>query len=265
MPSISMMPKVGGYLPDPFDRSDKRMKSIRDALKDRAVSSGDHVIQEYTPISDQLTLSSCVANACADALEILLGLERHGEATQLSRLFVYWIARSRTGDQKRDAGTYIRVAAQQIKELGIPPEKYWPYGIQRVFTSPTLQAFNIASDNTIRDMYRIDSVREDRIDDVETALQANHPVVFGTSVGAEFQGYTGGGDAFGPTLHGIGRHAMILTGVRRRSGGAREFLVRNSWGNGWGDNGHAWLNEAYIEWSETQDLWVFTRMQELVV
>jgi C1A family cysteine protease len=265
MPAISVMPKVGGYLPDPFDRSDKRMKLIRNSLKDMAVTSGEHIIQEYTPISEQLNLSSCVANACADALEILLGLERHGNSTQLSRLFIYWIARSFSGDHKRDAGSYIRIAAQQMMKLGVPPEKYWPYNISRVFTSPTLEAFNIASDNTINGMYRIDSVMDDRVEDVETAIQANHPVVFGTVVGTDFQAYRGGGDAFGPTLHEVGRHAMILTGVRHRADGQREFLVRNSWGDGWGDQGHAWMNEGYIEWSETQDLWVFTRMQELVV
>jgi C1A family cysteine protease len=57
---------------------------------------------------------------------------------------------------------------------------------------------------------------------------------------------------------------MIVVGVRTGSSGSREFLLRNSWGAGWGENGHVWVDESYIAWEQTSDTWVVTRVPSLV-
>lgn len=41
------------------------------------------------------------------------------------------------------------------------------------------------------------------------------------------------------------RHAVIALG-HGTSGGERIILVRNSWGTGWGSDGHAWLSETFL-------------------
>ena len=41
-------------------------------------------------------------------------------------------------------------------------------------------------------------------------------------------------------------HAVALGGYRQAPGGARQFLVHNSWGARWGDHGFAWVNEAMV-------------------
>jgi hypothetical protein len=43
-----------------------------------------------------------------------------------------------------------------------------------------------------------------------------------------------------------GGHAVLAVGHGRCEDATRLILVRNSWGNGWGLNGHAWLPEAYL-------------------
>jgi aminopeptidase C len=40
-------------------------------------------------------------------------------------------------------------------------------------------------------------------------------------------------------------HAVILSGTGARTG-ANFLLVRNSWGEDWGDAGYAWLSERYV-------------------
>lgn len=274
MPASTVNPLVRGWLKDPVDhnKQDKRFRLCRAALQDMGSTGDEFHIPEFTPISDQSYIGSCVANAGVDMLEMLRGLDLLRQAPdetptveQLSRLFLYWISRCVTGDQKLDKGTYIRNAMSQCMTVGVAPEKFWEYDIGQVFTSPPLWVFNAASDNKINGLFRIDSYGDERSDDVETAVRANHPVVFGTAVGVEYQQYRGGGNAFEAPNHSIGGHAQIIVGVRRRLDGKREFLVRNSWSEEWGDAGHAWISEQYLEDPRTDDLWLGTTMKELIL
>ena len=47
----------------------------------------------------------------------------------------------------------------------------------------------------------------------------------------------------GPVL---GLHAVVVV-ARGTTGATRCFLVRNSWGTGWGDKGHAWIDDAFVD------------------
>ncbi len=96
------------------------------------------------------------------------------------------------------------------------------------------------------------------------AIRANHPVIFGTRVGSEFQKYVGEDKVFDIPADDIGGHAMIIVGIRINSNGQKEFLIRNSWGN-WGQQGHAWLSANYLMWSKTNDVFVPTRMIDFLL
>ena len=41
-------------------------------------------------------------------------------------------------------------------------------------------------------------------------------------------------------------HAVLALGHGTLSGSAEAVLVRNFWGPEWGEDGHAWLPEAYL-------------------
>lgn len=43
-----------------------------------------------------------------------------------------------------------------------------------------------------------------------------------------------------------GGHAVSLSGYRDTPSG-RQFLIHNSWGTGWGDNGYAWISERMVQ------------------
>jgi hypothetical protein len=45
----------------------------------------------------------------------------------------------------------------------------------------------------------------------------------------------------------IGNHAVLVVGKAKGQCGTSFFLIRNSWGIGWGDNGHCWLSESFLK------------------
>lgn len=225
---------------------------------------GEYRILERTPLSNQLNIGSCVANAWCDALEILDGLEGEDEVEQLSRLFLYYLARYLHMATDKDEGTYLRAAAHQLLTIGVVPEKHFPYTHENVFPPKVpLDLYTMASNNRLTGFYRITSGGLERLEEIELAIRANHPAVFGAPVSQAFCDYRGDGTVFTRPDNWVGRHAMIIVGVRKRAG-RYEFLLRNSWGEGWGDAGHVWVDEDYVDWNEFEDIWVGTKMPPLI-
>lgn len=251
---------LGGWLPDPPSEKDYSFGALKPRLAPS--TTGDEVILSTpTPVSNQGNLLSCTANVTADALEMLMA--QTGPVVQLSRLFIYYNARNYHGATARDGGTYLRMTFEAVKRLGVCPESMWGYVLANVNQRPSLKAYHAANDNKVTGFYRIATRGDDRLNDIEAALKAGHPVAFGTQVGDDFTTYKGETDkAFQMPSNFTGRHAMLWCGVRRRAG-RREFWVRNSWGPNWGLGGYAWMDESYVTWPQTTDLWVPTRMPEL--
>lgn len=176
----------------------------------------------------------------------------------------YWNARSYSQSTDRDDGTYIRDAVDSLRTLGVCPESVWPYAPQMVFAQPPLRAYQESLDNKIEAYYRIPGDGKGRCDTIEHALRSNHPVVLAMPVSDEFtKHFKADGKVWGPTKTWVGYHAMIVVGVRYVNGG-RQFKLRNSWGAQWGDNGHCWVEEAYVGDPLVNDLWVLTRVPTLV-
>ncbi len=276
-----MIPYRLDLRPDPVSRRSPEGKEIdllaldRDfatELAPRLVASydGDVDLRPYCTESDQGNIGSCAGNATADAVEILNALEEAEKAkaegrepnppTQLSRLFVYALARNLIdengdgqGDIGKDQGSYIRLCFEVLSRYGICDEGVWPYDVSKVFTLPSVSALRQAVGHKIHDYYRIRSAGEDRIWAVRSALRSRQPVVFGTGLGESFGSHQGL-NPLGPPNKIVGRHAMVVVGLV-----GDHFLVKNSWGRGWGYGGYWVMSDDYLAWSETSDLWVPTK------
>jgi len=237
-----------------------------------STTTGDVDLRRYCTDTNQFGLSACAGNATADSVELLNSVEEESKAAlegraalpvaQLSRLFVYSMARGLMdedgdgqADISQDRGTYIRLCFEVLSRWGICDELVWPYDPSRVFTVPSVKALRQATAHRIHSYYRIKDSGDARLSAVREALRAKHPVVFGTLVSQAFMQWQGYLTPIGkPTGETEGGHAMLVIGLV-----GNHFLVKNSWGPGWGEGGYWLMSDEYMAWGETSDLWVPTK------
>jgi len=168
----------------PWDHKDRSFEEIESTLqfkKDLNGVSGfdEHIIPEYTPVSNQGSFGTCAANAGVDLFEMLLGIEKGPDAVvQLSRMFAYRIARARHKATDVDKGTYLRAVFDQMRKIGVVEEKYFPYKKENLFKSPGLDLYTMASNNRIHSFYKIKSKGSKKLSQIKLAIRANHPVAF---------------------------------------------------------------------------------------
>jgi hypothetical protein len=257
------------FKPDPPPEPGKPDFSFTEKLLPTltAAHEGDVDLRPYCTESNQYGIGSCAGNATADSIEILDAIKyakAHPGAApmtaQLSRLFVYTMARSLQdedgdgdNDIDRDKGTYVRLCMDILTRFGICSEVIWPYDESKVYDWPSIKAMRQAAGHRIRGYFRINEDGDARCEAVIAALRAEHPVVFGTRVGAAF-GEVKDLTPQNPPSDNIGGHAMIIVGYLEGVG----FIVKNSWGAGWGEAGFCIFSREYIAWSKTHDLWVPT-------
>lgn len=253
-----------GYRPDPPSTADKSF-SMELAPRIAMVSSGDVDLRQYCTDTNQYNLGSCAGNATADSVEILNAIEGR-PPVQLSRLFVYTLARNMTdadGDGKtdidKDDGTYIRLCFDVLTKFGICREDLpvgkggWPYDVTKVSVLPDLMSMRAATGHRIHSYYRIAETGADRVQKMLDALRSNHPVVFGTQVDAAFEKLDDQ-TPWARTGDSRGGHAMVVVGYLTGLG----FIVKNSWGPTWGVNGFCFMKLDVFFSNDTQDLWVPT-------
>jgi len=253
--------KIYGWLPDPqtLELPEgvvnwlSRDKDVNELLAVVPVKSNADVdLRVYCTDSHQGSLSSCVGNAIADSVEIVSAIAGSGH-TELSRLFVYAMARILNGTLNQDKGTHIRSGFETLTKFGICAESAWPHLPRNVFTSPSLQAQQQARGHRIHSYYRIKSTGTQRVADAVAALRAHKPVVFGTLINKDFHGIRTMDPVGVPKSPHIGGHAMVLVGYVKGN-----FIVKNSWGPGWGVDGYWTMTSDYFAWASTWDMWVPT-------
>lgn len=203
-------------------------------------------------IEDQGDLGSCSGNAITNAYELQVKRLYPDKFTELSRLFVYYNSRLLDNAVMEDQGAYIRDGMKAVQKFGICSEQLWPYNISKFTVRPTDECYSDALSRMITSYQSLDT-----IDEVLQAINNNKPVVIGITVydsfnlvskknpvipmPATYEKDTGGG------------HAMTVIGYDMDK---RQFLVKNSYGTDWGDQGYGWLSFDYVE-AEGFEKWVF--------
>ena len=206
-----------------------------------------------TPVEEQGSLGSCTSNAVVGALEYLVRRET-GRSVDLSRLFVYFNQRLWDDRVREDSGASIASGIRVLHRAGVPTEQNWPYDRNLFAVQPPESVFREAAEYRATDWW---SLPVDG-DALRACLASGFPIIFGTRVTESFvktprSGICGMPQGALDARHG--RHALLLAGY---DDARRIFIVRNSWGDDWGDAGYVYMPYDYVlnrQW--TSSCWAF--------
>lgn len=215
-----------------------------------------------SPIEDQQDLGSCTANAGVGLLEYFQRVA-YGRHLDGSRLFLYKTTRNLLqwiGDQ----GAYLRSTMKAMVLFGVPPEEYWPYDIPEFDTEPPAFCYAFAQNYQAIKYYRIDRPGQSTsgtLQQVKENLAGGLPSMFGFTV---YSSMPHSGDGKGEIPFPgrgdrvRGGHAVVAVGYDDKKKIGRDtgaMLIRNSWGQDWGDKGYGWLPYSYVEAGLAVDFW----------
>jgi C1A family cysteine protease len=227
------------------------------------------LVQWFSPIEDQGNLGSCTANAGVGMIEYF---ERRafGKHVDASRLFLYKATRNLM-KEKGDTGAFLRSTMGALVLFGVPPEEYWPYNIASFDKEPTAFCYAFAQNYQSLSYYRLDPPgmpADQLLARIKTNLAAGLPSMFGFTVYSSIsQAGNNDGKIPYPTKGEKieGGHAIVVAGyddnmkIKNAIQGSIEttgaFLIRNSWGTDWGQNGYGWLPYEYVLQGLADDWW----------
>lgn len=243
--------KKYGWIPDLPDRRDVRFLLVEEATRPKAAD----LRTLCPPVYNQGALGSCTAHAIAGALEFDQMKQGDGAASFVpSRLFIYYAERVIEGTVGSDSGAMIRDGMKAVAAQGAPHEKLWPYTIAKFAKKPPPSAFADAAQHPTV-LY---STVDQSVAGIENCLALGFPVVFGFTVYESFESPQVASTGIVPmptNLESVlGGHAVLCVGYDQTT---QRFLVRNSWGAGWGLAGYFWMPYAYLtDPGLASDLWV---------
>jgi C1A family cysteine protease len=193
-------------------------------------------------VYDQGQLGSCTANAIGAAFEF--GQAKQGQKDFMpSRLFIYYNERAMEGTVDTDSGAMIRDGMKSVAKVGVCTETTWPYDIPKFTEKPPKKAYDEATKHQALVYRRV----LPNLHQMQGCLASGYPFVFGFSVYESFMSpevaKTGEVPLPPRGEQLIGGHAVVAVGY---DDAIQRFIVRNSWGDGWGIKGYCTMPYGYL-------------------
>ncbi len=238
---ISANPEATDYTPTRTIREKKFPKKVD--LRDLMLG-----------VENQRSIPSSTANAIAGAYEYLINQHLPGadDPVYTSSMFIYYNARWRASNQDQKTGSCIQYGMESLISLGACREETWSYERNVACVKPNDLAYEGAE--YFRDL-NIKKVPTN-LDMWKQCLAEGYPIVFGCVLFDSFDDcQKQGGVVSMPNPSELEDadhhlHAMLCVGY---SDVDQLFIVRNAWGERWGDQGYCYMPYNYLM-SETLNL-----------
>jgi C1A family cysteine protease len=209
------------------------------------------------PIFDQGSIGSCGAqSAAADILHAAISQQKLPTAPTPSRLFIYWIARYVMGTVNQDSGVNNRSLLKALAKYGWCDESLWKHDTREFKTQPPKECFDQAA---TRKIVKYESVPQD-LATMKAALAAGDTFIFGFTVYNSMETAQVKRSGIVPMPKGndraVGGHDVVICGY---DDSTERFKFKNSWGEGWGQNGFGEIPYAYATHARLAgDFWTVT-------
>ncbi len=246
--------QLGGYRPEKQNSQDKKYSAGRD----RSLPSKVDLRAYMTPVENQGNSNSCTANAMAGAYEYLTN-RLLGQSEDVSRLFIYYNAREFDGDPSQDQGTYLKSCVKVLRKYGACSENTWSFNLEQILEQPPKKAYAEATNFRVEDAARV----EVDLHAMRSCLAEGYPFAFGLQLFESFQQAGSSGLVPMPDpdreKHD-GGHAMLCVGY---SDPDQVFIVRNSWGDDWGEQGYCYIPYDYMTKPDfNHDCWTIRQVSD---
>jgi C1A family cysteine protease len=193
---------------------------------------------DLQPIRDQGKQGTCYAQATA-CMKEWQEKQDNGFNEYFSPQFFYNNRPNKYDDNNNnDDGMYGRDVMKLIKNIGICREKSYPYGRIQTKSDISEQIYQEAKEYIIKSYYRINTIK-----DLKESLCRNGPCLIAFPV------YNYGSQFWKKNSEKTyGGHAVVLVGYNEDG-----FIVRNSWGHNWGNQGYSIYE--YNDWGSHWEIW----------
>jgi C1A family cysteine protease len=200
-------------------------------------------------VGDQKNTGSCVGWGSTDGVAryMFVTANRLAQKVKLSPRFT-WMASKETDTLTmrpetmiEEAGTTLKAAVDILRNFGAVPEAMLPFIIATaMYTGDENTFFATAATRKIAAYFNL----QRNLANWRVWLVNHGPILVGLNVDHTWDNATATGgklDTFLPdTVRG--GHAVAVVGYTAD----QRFILRNSWGTGWGDKGFAYASEGYI-------------------
>ena len=238
-----------GWMPDLPDHRDQLYGAVKPSAK---LPASVDLRAGCSPVEDQGNLGSCTGNALAGGVEFL---EKKDDVpfVNVSRLFIYYNERVIEHTVTSDSGAMIRDGIKTLVKQGVCSEKKWPYDISKFTAKPSAACYKEALDHQVTAYARLQTVG-----DMRACLADGYPFVFGFTVYESFESQAVAKTGVVPMPNKskekvLGGHAVLAVGY---DDAKKRFLVRNSWGPGWGMKGYFTMPYDYVgDRNLSDDFW----------
>lgn len=195
---------------------------------------------ELNPVRNQGNQGTCYAQSAACMKE--WQEKRDYNLNQYLSPQFFYNNRSNLYDnnENNDDGMFGRDVMKLLKNIGICYEKNYPYGLIEDKNKIDEQLYEEASKHKIKAYARID-----KIEDLKESLVKNGPCLIA------FPTYSSDDEFWKPIYENqemIGGHAVTVVGYLDDC-----FIIRNSWGRYWGDNGYCYYK--FKDWGAHWEIW----------
>ena len=245
-----------GWVPDLPDARDHLYAAPPEYLTDLPAAV-DLRPQCPKEVYNQGALGSCTANSIAGAFEFGL-LKQSLTDFMPSRLFIYYNERVIENTVATDSGAMIRDGISSVSKQGVCPETDWVYDETKFADQPPAACYTEALNSRVTSYQRVSRV----LNQFKGCLAHGFPFVFGFTVYESFESdqVAKDGVVSMPVANekSIGGHAVLCVGYDDSN---QRFVVRNSWGAGWGQEGYFTLPYTYLlDSGLSSDFWAILQV-----